>query len=345
VLIPVQFIDQFRNGSLSFCICIVLVDALFVRLFDGDHGIPGEILKFRENFLRHLADTVFNKAGIFVRGKNHGTFVAALEEFVDPCTHGMLQNQDDLFEIDMLVIIRFDTEKPLASLVMGCHRNFGKERIDLVLCHTEIRKHVARPIFHNILSTRAGRHSGYFCADTLSDDWFPERTPGNCACMYLDHFMACGMADRGFAFYHEFTAHEYFCTICIFMPVKQLTRNHTAEFFDLVDIPIYCLLKNFINYFEVPGEVCTFEAPGQIDVYIEIGNENNRSFLVPVYLNKFFYIFNPDSGKVDADIRRSSLNIRQLPVECFILFLIGVCVFNRSSHPDGFLVCFFSFFI
>jgi hypothetical protein len=57
---------------------------------------------------------------------------------------------------------------------------------------------------------------------------------------------------------------------------------------------------------------------------------------VPVYLNKFFYIFNPDSGKVDADIRRSSLNIRQLPVECFILRLISICGINRSSHPDGF---------
>jgi hypothetical protein len=120
------------------------------------------------------------------------------------------------------------------------------------------------------------------------------------------------------------------------MAVKQLARNNTAEFFDLVNIPVYCLLENFVDHFKVPGEVCTFEASRQIDVYIEIGNENNRSFLVPVNLNKFFYIFNPDSGKVDADIRRSSLNIRQLPVECFILFLIGVRVFNRSSHPDGF---------
>jgi hypothetical protein len=153
---------------------------------------------------------------------------------------------------------------------MGCHRNFGKKRIDLVLCYTEIRKDMARPIFHDILSARAGSHTGHFRADTLSDNWFPESPPGNCACMYLDHFMACGMADRRFAFNHEFTAHENFSAIRIFMPVKQLTGNYTAEFFDLVDIPVYCLLENFINHFEVTGEVCAFEASGQVDIYIEI---------------------------------------------------------------------------
>jgi hypothetical protein len=34
-----------------------------------------------------------------------------------------------------------------------------------------------------------------------------------------------------------------------------------------------------------------------------------------MYLHEFFYVFNPDTGEVYADIGRRSLYIRQFPAE------------------------------
>ena len=47
----------------------MLVDALLIGLPDGNNGIPGEIFELRKHFLGHLSDTIFNKPGVFVRGK------------------------------------------------------------------------------------------------------------------------------------------------------------------------------------------------------------------------------------------------------------------------------------
>ena len=144
---------------------------------------------------------------------------------------------------------------------------------------------------------------GNFRTDALPDDRAAECPPGHCTCMNLHYFIAGCMTDRGLALDHVLAAHEYFCTVRIFMAVEQFSCNNAAEFFNLVDFPVNCLLEDFIDHFKIPGKVCTFEAAGQVNVYIEIGDENDRSFPVPVYFNEFFYVFNPDTGKVDADIR------------------------------------------
>jgi hypothetical protein len=97
--------------------------------------------------------------------------------------------------------------------------------------------------------------------------------------------------------------------------VKQFPCHNAAEFFNHVDFPVNRLLEYFIDHFKIPGKVRSFEGAGQVDVYIEVGNENNRSFFVAMYFDKFFHIFNPDTGKVYADVRGSCLHIRQFPSE------------------------------
>ena len=67
IFIAVQIIVQFGKGCPAFCIGIVLVDALVVRLLDDDR-ITGKIVEFREHLLCHLGDAVLNKPGIFMRG-------------------------------------------------------------------------------------------------------------------------------------------------------------------------------------------------------------------------------------------------------------------------------------
>jgi hypothetical protein len=107
----------------------------------------------------------------------------------------------------------------------------------------------------------------------------------------------------------------HLCPVGVFVAVEEFSCHNAAEFFNHIDIPVDCLLEYFIDYLEIPGKVSPFEAAGQIDVYIEIGDENDWSFFVAIYFNEFFYVFDPDTGKVYADIRRRSLYIRQLPAE------------------------------
>jgi hypothetical protein len=97
--------------------------------------------------------------------------------------------------------------------------------------------------------------------------------------------------------------------------VEQFARNNAAEFFYHIHIPVDCLLEHLVDNLEIPGKIRTFEAAGQVDIYIEIGDENDWSFFVAIYFNEFFHVFDPDTGKIYADIRRRSLNIRQLPAE------------------------------
>jgi hypothetical protein len=87
------------------------------------------------------------------------------------------------------------------------------------------------------------------------------------------------------------------------MAVEQFPCHNAAEFFNHIDIPVNRLLEYFIDYLEIPGKVCSFEAAGQIDVYIEIGDENGWSFSVAMYFNKFFYVFDSDTGKIYPNIR------------------------------------------
>jgi hypothetical protein len=99
------------------------------------------------------------------------------------------------------------------------------------------------------------------------------------------------------------------------MAVQEFPRHNAAELLDLVDIAIDCLLENFVDNFEVAGEVCTLEAAGKIHVHIKVRDKNYRPFLVTVDFNEFFYVFNADPGEVDTDIRRCCLDVRQLLAE------------------------------
>ena len=119
------------------------------------------------------------------------------------------------------------------------------------------------------------------------------------------------------------------------MAIEQFSCHDAAELFNLVDIAVNRLLEYFVDYLKIPGKVSSLEAAGQVNVYIEIGNENDRPFLMAMYFDKFFYIFNPDTGEVYPDIRRRCLYIRQFPVKRFVRGLIVIIVLNRSSHPDG----------
>jgi hypothetical protein len=79
--------------------------------------------------------------------------------------------------------------------------------------------------------------------------------------------------------------------------VEQFPCHNAAEFFNHINIPVYRLLEHFIDYLEIPGKVGSFEAAGQVDEHIKIGNENNWSFFVAMYFNEFFYVFDYNSGE------------------------------------------------
>jgi len=121
--------------------------------------------------------------------------------------------------------------------------------------------------------------------------------------MHLYYFLAGCVTNRGFSLHHVLTAHEYFCPVRVFVAVEQFSSHNAAKFFNLVDFTVNRLLEYFIDHFKIPGKVCTFEAAGQVDVYVEIGNENDRSFIPAMYFNEFFYVFNPDTGEVYPDVR------------------------------------------
>jgi hypothetical protein len=133
--------------------------------------------------------------------------------------------------------------------------------------------------------------------------------------MDLDDLMACGVTDRGLALDHEFTAHEHLRPVSIFVAVEQLPCHNAAEFFDLADLPVNRLLEDFIDHFEIPGKVRSLEAAGQVDVYIEIGDEDHRPFFAAVNFYEFLYVLYPDTGKVDTNVRRRSLDVGQFPAE------------------------------
>jgi hypothetical protein len=154
--------------------------------------------------------------------------------------------------------------------------------------------------------------------------------------MDLDYFMAGGLTDRCFAFDHELAAHEDLCPVCIFVTVQKFARDNAAEFFNLVDITINCLLENLIYHFKIPREVSTLKGAGQIDIDVERGNKNNRALFMPVYLHEFLNVLDSDPGQVNANIRRRCLDIGQILAESLFRGMIVGIVFNRSSHPDGF---------
>ncbi|OPX61660.1 MAG: hypothetical protein A4E34_01618 [Methanoregula sp. PtaU1.Bin006] len=94
------------------------------------------------------------------------------------------------------------------------------------------------------------------------------------------------------------------------MAIEQFTCNDTAEFLDLVDFPINGLLQDFIDHFKISGEVCTLQASRKVDINIEIGYKDDRSFFMAVYFDQFLDVFNSDTGKVYPDIWCGSLYIR-----------------------------------
>jgi hypothetical protein len=99
------------------------------------------------------------------------------------------------------------------------------------------------------------------------------------------------------------------------MAVEQFPRHNTAEFLNLVYLPVNGLLQDFVDHFEIPREVCSFQASGQVDIDIKIRDEDNRPFFMAMYFNEFFYVFYADAGEVNPDIRGSCLNIGKFPGE------------------------------
>lgn len=238
-----------------------------------------------------------------MRGKNHGTLISPLEELVDPAAHRILKNTDDLFKVHMLAIICFYTEEALAALVVGSHGHSGEEFIDLIITDIQAFQYPYGALFHDVLGARACGYTGHFSPDALPHNGTAKCPSRDCTCMHFDYFMAGGVTDGCLAFDHEFAAHKYLCTVRVFMAVEQLSRNNAAEFLYHIDIAIDCLLEHFIDHFEVSGKVCSLEASWQVDIYVEIGNENDRPFLMAMYFDKFFYIFYPDTAEVYPDVR------------------------------------------
>ena len=245
-----------------------------------------------------------------MRGKYNGTLVAPLEEFVNAAAHRILDNTDNLLKVYTLVIIRFDTEEPPSPLVVGGHGHLGEKLIDLILTDVEALQYPHGALLHDILGAGACCHARDFSTNAFPYDWAAECPPRDGTCMHFYYFLTSCLTDRRLAFHHVLTAHVHFCPVCIFVAIEQFSCHDTAELFNFVDIAVNRLLEYFIDHFEIPGKVCTFEASGQVDIDIKIGNENNRPFFTAMYFNEFFYVFNPDTGEVYPDIGRRSLNIR-----------------------------------
>ena len=72
----IQFIHKLGNCRAPLCIGIVLVDALFIGLFDRDHGIPGKVHEIGENFFCHFTDAIFDKPGILMGSKYDMALIA-----------------------------------------------------------------------------------------------------------------------------------------------------------------------------------------------------------------------------------------------------------------------------
>ena len=218
---------------------------------------------------------------------------------------------------------------------MGSHGDCVKKFIDLTTVYLKILQYPHGAFLHDVLGTGTGSHPGNFRPDALPDDRAAECPPGDSACMHLHYFITGCVTDRGFALHHVLTAHEDFCTVRVFMTVEQFSCHNAAEFFDLVDIPVNRLLEDFVDNLEIPGKICTFQAPGQVDVYIEIGDENDRSFSMTVYFDQFFYVFYSDAGEVYTDVGNCCLNIREFPGKRLVRSFIWGQFFNKSSHPDN----------
>ena len=204
---------------------------------------------------------------------------------------------------------------PLAPLVVGGHGHLGEELINLILADIEAFQYPHGALLHDVLGAGAGGHTGDFGTNAFPDDRAAECPPRNSTCMHFYYFLTGGLTDRRLALHHVLTAHVHFCPVRVFVAIEQFSCHNAAELFNLVDIAVNRLLEYFVDHLKIPGKVCSLEAAGQVNVDIEIGNENDRPFLMAMYFDKFFYIFNPDTGEVYPDIRRRSLYIRQFPVE------------------------------
>ncbi|OPZ42462.1 MAG: hypothetical protein BWY93_01828 [Euryarchaeota archaeon ADurb.BinA087] len=87
------------------------------------------------------------------------------------------------------------------------------------------------------------------------------------------------------------------------MTIQQFACHHAAEVFNLLDVPIDGLLKNFINNFKIPRKVRSFQTSREINKNIEIGYEYDRTFFTPRNLNQFLDILHANTGEVDTDCR------------------------------------------
>ena len=169
----------------------------------------------------------------------------------------------------MLIIIRLDAQESPAPLVVRRHGNFRKEGFYYLVFNPKILEDMHRTLFHDILGAWAGGHTGHFCPNTLTHNRCTKRPAGNRACMNFYNFVAGRMTDRGFPLNHEFTAHQDFGPVGIFMTVEEFSRYGAAEIFNLFNLTIDCLLEHFIDHFKIAREVCPLETPGQVDKYIK----------------------------------------------------------------------------
>jgi hypothetical protein len=238
-----------------------------------------------------------------VRGKYNSTLVAPLEELVNAAAHRFLDNMDDLLKVNTLVIISFDTEEPSSPLVVGGHGHLGEKLIDLILTDREAFQYPHGALLHDVLGAGAGGHARDFGTDAFPDDRAAECPPRDSTCMHLYDLLTGSFTDRRLALHHVLAAHVHLCPVRVFVTIEQFSCHNAAELFNLVDIAVNRLLQYFVDHLKIPGKVCSLEAAGQVNVYVEIGNKNDRPFLMAMYFDKFFYIFNPDTGEVYPDVR------------------------------------------
>jgi hypothetical protein len=100
--------------------------------------------------------------------------------------------------------------------------------------------------------------------------------------------------------------------------VEEFSRYHAAEFLDLVHLAVDRLLEDLVDHLKIAGKVGPLEASRKVDVDIEVRDENNRSFIIPVNFDKLLDVLDSYPGEVDPDIRGCCLDIRQILGECLI---------------------------
>ena len=141
--------------------------------------------------------------------------------------------------------------------------------------------------------------------------------------------MAAGLADRRLPPDHELAAHPNLGPLRILMPVEEFPRHYATELLDHLYLPVDGLLQHIIDDLKVAGEVCTLQAPRQVDKDIEVGDEDDRPFTGASDFDEFLNVFYTHPGQIDADLRQAGLDIWQ-----FHLKSSNLCIENKVTLQE-----------